>query len=218
MTESVRLYWVSTMHHFASVHQAMSAVTKTLFQTSEQHVEIGNSRMRRDADDLQKVCNWFSQFNPFDTSDHRLCSLSGGLVAMPSDGINCDNAEVIGRAIQESLDNKIMTEVSIPRKQQIKNLVHLNKSIVVDNQKVHINPSILFMRLVVIIERETETEKYFNYKLTAEPTSLFKCNFMRHPDKSSLAATLKGVVPRNYCAVFLSEIDWFLAKIVFDKV
>ena len=29
---------------------------------------------------------------------------------------------------------------------------------------------------------------------------------------------VKGVVPRNYCAVFLSEIDWFLAKIVFDKV
>ena len=111
---------------------------------------------------------------------------------MPSDGINCDDAEVIGRAIQESLDNKIMTEVSIPRKQQIKNLVHLNKSIVVDNQKVHINPSILFTRLVVIIERETETEKYFNYELTPEPTSLFKYNFMRHPDKSSLAATLKG--------------------------
>ena len=87
MTESVRLYWVSTMHHFASVHQAMSAVTKTLIQTSEQHVEIGNSRMRRDADDSQKVCNWFSQFNPFDTSDQRLCSFSSGLVAMPSDGI-----------------------------------------------------------------------------------------------------------------------------------
>ena len=44
----------------------------------------------------------------------------------------------------------------------------------------------------MIIERETETEKYFNYELTPEPTSLIKCNFMRHPDKSSLAATLKG--------------------------
>ena len=29
---------------------------------------------------------------------------------------------------------------------------------------------------------------------------------------------IKGVVLRNYCAVFLSEIDWFLAKIIFDKV
>ena len=29
---------------------------------------------------------------------------------------------------------------------------------------------------------------------------------------------VKGVVPRNYCAIFLSEIDWFLAKIVIDKV
>ena len=36
------------------------------------------------------------------------------------------------------------------------------------------------------------------------------------PDHSTIR--LKGVVPRNYCAVFLSEIDWFLAKIVFDKV
>ena len=35
---------------------------------------------------------------------------------------------------------------------------------------------------------------------------------------NSLKCFVKGVVPRNYCAVFLSEIDWFLAKIVFDKV
>ena len=152
----------------------MSTITKTVFHTSEQHVEIGTSRIKRDATDLDKLSNWLNQFNPFDATDSRLRSLSHGLVAVPGDGINCDDSEAIGRNIQKRLDNQVMSEVTV------------------DNQIMYINPSILFMRLVVLIEREDDIEKYFGCELSPEPMVLFKNNFMRHQDKSSLAATLKS--------------------------
>ena len=43
VSESVRLLWVKTMHHCASVHNAMSNLTKVLHKTSEQHTELGQS-------------------------------------------------------------------------------------------------------------------------------------------------------------------------------
>ena len=60
------------------------------------------------------------------------------------------------------------------KKQQQKKTTHvlLTKSIIVDIQNVHINFSTSFKRLVVLIERETENEKYFNHELTPGPTSL----------------------------------------------
>ena len=72
-----------------------------------------------------------------------------------------------------------MSEVSNPTKvkktklkKKQKTKVLLTKSIFVDIQNVHINFSTSFMRLVVLIERETENEKYFNYELTPGPMLL----------------------------------------------
>ena len=54
------------------------------------------------------------------------------------------------------------------------------------NQLIHVNPLILFMRLIVLVERSKNTVNYFACELTSYPTSLFQGNFMRHPDKSDL--------------------------------
>ena len=48
MSASVKHLWVSTLHQCAAVHQSMVSVTKTIHQTSEQHVELGVSRKKRD--------------------------------------------------------------------------------------------------------------------------------------------------------------------------
>ena len=57
VSESVRLLWVKTMHRCASVHNAMSNLTEVLHKTSEQHTELGQSRIKRDNDDLMKISN-----------------------------------------------------------------------------------------------------------------------------------------------------------------
>jgi hypothetical protein len=102
VTESVRLLWVKTMHRCTSVHNSMSDLTGLHHKTSEQHTELGQSRKMRDNEDLQKIIDWFSYRNPFSMEDLSLRSLSTGLTATDEDCVNCDDADSVGRTIQES--------------------------------------------------------------------------------------------------------------------
>ena len=54
MTESVHILWFYSMHKCAGIHEAMSQLTQLYSSTSEQHVEFGLSRMKRDNVDLFK--------------------------------------------------------------------------------------------------------------------------------------------------------------------
>ena len=57
--------------------------------------------------------------------------------------------------------------------EQVKYLEQLYPGIPVDKQKVNINPTALFSRLIAIVQREEDMTPYFHYELTAIPTSLF---------------------------------------------
>ena len=70
------------------------------------------------------------------------------------------------------------------------------KSVAVDSSLVFIDPTILFMRLIVLVERSDSNIKYFDSDLTLYPLVLFKDYFMRHlvgsyPEASVLADILK---------------------------
>ena len=54
-TEAVRLLWVHTMHKCSAVHDAMSEIIDSKHETSEQHIELGKSRVSRDNIDLNKI-------------------------------------------------------------------------------------------------------------------------------------------------------------------
>ena len=184
VTESVRLIWLKTMHRCAEIHNSMSSLTKLLHVSSEQDVELGASRKRRDNIDLQKIISWFNDHNPFSVNEPCLKRLSTGLIA--NEEINCDDAEKVGENVQKSLDNLTIEEAKISKKDHIKTLDILQTGIVIDAKTVYIDPPILFSRLSAIIQREECVTDYFKHELTAEPTSLFKGGLMRKPVKSSL--------------------------------
>ena len=71
------------------------------------------SRCKKDYLDFMVYFHWLEQFDPFDTSDSRLRSFSSGLAVKGVDGINCDEAELVGHAIQETLENLPYTESTI---------------------------------------------------------------------------------------------------------
>ena len=110
MTDSTRNQWVSTSHEFANIHDKMTQFTKTHISTSEQHVYLSPARVSRDTADCLKVYNWFHEHNPFTQSDERLKSLSMGVIG---DGLNCLQAEQIGREIHKKLDNVPQAEAKI---------------------------------------------------------------------------------------------------------
>ena len=113
-TFNVRMMWVSTMHFCSSVHSAMAALTNHAHTTSDQHKELGKTRIMRDYTDLNKMIDFFSTHNPFDLKRESLQSLSTGLIA--NGNINCDDAEEIGRNIHIKLDNTLYGAELIKKK------------------------------------------------------------------------------------------------------
>ena len=63
---------------------------------------------------------WIENHNPFDDNEPLLRSIETGLMATEGDGINRDEAEKIGQAIQGQLDGISITEATIKKKDQIK--------------------------------------------------------------------------------------------------
>ena len=96
--------------------------------------------------------SWFQQFDPFNIKDVSLRSLSSGLAAKPSHQVNCNDAESLGRKIQEQIDVAV-TEVKVPRSQKVRNMLQLTKAVKISTQDVYIDPAVLFIRLLVLLER-----------------------------------------------------------------
>jgi len=90
------------------------------------------------------------------------------------------------KKIQKSLDNKLINDASIKRKDQLKSLASLRNNICKKEGERLSDPKALFHRMVTIAEREENLEQFFQFELTAEPMSLFKDGMMRKPDKPSL--------------------------------
>ena len=191
ITETVCLQWIYSMHKCAGVHDAMTTITNLKHRTSEQHIEFGTSRSKHDYEDLRKIQKWFNQYEPFNPNQPKLCSLSSGLTAADDDGVNCDQTEQVGARIHKQLDRVSVIDASIKRSDQVQSLDHLHPGIQVDKKKVHINPTLLFSRLIAIVQREEDMAPFFNYELT---TILFKDNALRKTDKAQLARGLKNAV------------------------
>ena len=193
ITESVRTLWINTAHRCSSVHDAMTNLTLAKHKTSDQHIEIGISRRKKDTEALKKLVDWFENNNPFDPNYPALRSLSFGVTTSKEDNINCDAVEIVGKSIQKKLDTLSIEECKIKRTDQVKTLVHLHNGIKVDGNTVHLKPSVLFSRLILLVQKEANRTKYFEYPLTPEPASLFADGQMRKPDKAKLRNHLLGL-------------------------
>ena len=76
--------------------------------------------------------------------------------------MNCDNSEEIGATNQQKLDGIEFWSVKMKRKDKISTLVDLNKGIQIDQKIVHVDPLILFSRLIVILDRSDDRKKAFH--------------------------------------------------------
>ena len=84
----------------------------------------------------------------------------------------------------------ILSVLLMQQLKQVKILLSLTKGTEVDNQIIHVDLLILFMRLILLVERSENTVNYFVYELTPYTTYLLQENFMQHPDKSDLMHAL----------------------------
>ena len=85
MTESVRHQWVHSMHRCSAAHTTRTILTDLGTKSSEQHEEMGHSRIKRDHEDTAMLVDWFSQDDPFDVNVSGIRSLSTGITATKED-------------------------------------------------------------------------------------------------------------------------------------
>ena len=158
---------------------------------SEQHIDLGPSRLTQDYTDWKGFKDWLTARNPFTFEDSNLHLLSTGFISIEGEyEINCDDSERIGANIQAGMDGKSFTEVRFKRNDQVKPLDWYQNTVTIDELKVYINSTVLFTRLAAVAKREENEESYFYYEMTNEPMSLFKNMMMRKPDKPSLRKAL----------------------------
>ena len=188
-TESVRLTWVQMMHFCATIHAALTSLTNLAHSANDnQHVELGQARIARDSKDLSRMIDWFRANNPFCCTDSGLHSLSTGLVAGDDDGINCDTAETVGACIHSKMDNLAFSDVILKK---AKTLRAINgKFSVAGTKRLPVDSTVLFSRLLVVLQRQPDISCLFKYELTAVPTAFFKGESLRKTDKSQLAKVL----------------------------
>ena len=143
--------------------------------------------------DATKLSDWLSASNPFCIDDSRLRSLSG-VAASGDDGINCYAAEAVGNEIMLSMDNVSFANVVMKKAKQVRTLRTLTDKVMSVGKKSQFDSSVLFNRLVIIMQRSDNMESYFTHELTPMPSALFKDRSIRKTDKSQLTCQLtKGL-------------------------
>ncbi|KAE8740861.1 hypothetical protein FOCC_FOCC013607 [Frankliniella occidentalis] len=161
---------------------------------SEQHEELGDSRQRRDARDLQTFIDYFREHPPFEQQPEALVSISNGLVADAS--VNCDAAVKIGLAVmQSSVVGLAFPDVHIRRKDKAVNIAATNATITVGEDRLQVNPSVLFHRIICNVHTEEMLEECMGHELAPRPTALFDDVSMRMGTKSKLIEVLSKLSP-----------------------
>lgn len=159
----------------------MQDLTGVGYKTSEQHKEMGKSRIVRDHKDIQTVLDYLTSASPFVGDKTVLRSISTGVSACES--CNVESAKSVGQKILDSMTGICPDDYTFRQKEQAVLMTAKTKSIGAGIGQV--DPSLLFQRLMMIVKRSDLKEaEVFHYELCSHPTSLF--------DKSGLQRDQRG--------------------------
>jgi len=197
--ESTSLVWLLSMPCSGEVFKAMEGVTGlTKINNEEVHKDLTNSRLQRDAKDTQSVMDFLVERKPF-AKEPQLQSLSSGIIG--DESVNVDAARPAGTCILESMEGISVQDFKFSRKKQVTTLAAC-LYVTVDEEKVEIDPKVLYQRLLVAGNGTVEPDILFQYELCSYPTSLFDTNLrMRNADKATLQQALFKEAPKSIIKV-----------------
>src|SRR6218665_19439 len=152
-------------------------------------------------------------------ADSRLHSLASGKAASDEDNINCDQAEEVGLEIMKKMDDVAFSEVVSKKADQVRTLDQVGTKGSASIKKLNIDSTILFSRLLLIMQRSAELKPFFDFELTPVPTALFTTDgCLRKCNKFVLARELKKNIqescatePRTYVVdggFLLHRVNW----------
>lgn len=150
VTKSVIARYLLPMPTVCSMMIALEDFCGIEAYSSEQHVDISDSRIKRDNDDIEKLVYWFEKHNPF-PFDKNLTSISTGVISDQS--IDCHQAFEKGMKGVDSMIGKNLQDISLGKLYKVKpmsltsNGTHLHHE-----DSINIDPIIMFQRISVFLQ------------------------------------------------------------------
>ncbi|KAJ8890170.1 hypothetical protein PR048_009677 [Dryococelus australis] len=181
ITVSTLAHYISSFPGCLKMCNIMVKFCEMRSQTTEQHVDLRDSRRTMDRRDL-RMQDWLEMYTPLQ-HEHNLHSLSSGISA--DSRVNCDKAQVIGETAFQAIVGKTFAEAKISRKSIINSLSVMHNNVTINDKVVPDRENQLLMRIVCIIKSDTEKAEYF-----------------KKTDKSPFATLFKNVSPEEIVAVY----------------
>ena len=157
MTEQQRITWLLAMPACAEVNRAIQELSGAKYSTNEQNKETGKSRQRRDMKDIHTLLLTMSERNPFTESTY----LRNGMTEVNATGdVDVCRAKEIGQKIMDSMTGIPVAHYTFKRSDQVTTL-QSKSSVRIDEQPIHIDPELLFQRLIAHPMPLTTERRYY---------------------------------------------------------
>lgn len=168
----------------------MQDFTGVKFVSSDQHKDMGVSRMERDNKDISKMYDFFQEYNPF-SEEIKLKNIVTGLVA--NKAVNIDKAAEIGAEIMERMKDRVVAELTFKTSWKAVNMAHKLNVTSTTGETVSIDPNLRFQRLTAIATNsKTDLEHVFSFELCPYSASLAKSPTEMHgANKPKLVESLE---------------------------
>lgn len=214
--QSVISKWVYSMHAMNIVCEKLEDLANVRMDTTEQHVDASDSRVKKDAKDIGKLLEWFSTHNPF-PEVNKIVSIASGVVG--DEKINCYKAREVGLGSMTKIIGKTFNDIKFKRADKVVPLLAMSSTIKVHDEKVPVDPVLLFQRMSITAAFQDEIEKYFEYELAPYPLSLFDDIGMRKTQKSAIYDCFEkvNININNANATYIIDGGFLLHRVVWDN-
>ncbi|GBN69821.1 hypothetical protein AVEN_121510-1 [Araneus ventricosus] len=191
--ESAISKWVHAMN---TVCEGLEDLVNVKMDTTDMHVDASDSRVKRDTKDIKKLLEWFLLHDPFPVAekiisiasgvvgDEKIISIASGVVG--DEKINCHNAREVGITSMTRMFAQTFNNIKLKRVDKVLPLLTISSAIKVHDEKVPIDPVLLFQRMSITKSFEDELQAFFKYELAPYPLSLFDAIGMRKTQKSAI--------------------------------
>lgn len=218
ITPSTLAKWVKSTPVCEKVCTAVEDFAQVTTQSSEQHIELRESRVKTDLKNLSTILTWFEQHSPFYDVPVHLTSISTGI---SQETINCDKVYDVASVSLQELTGKPFSEFHLKRKFKVQTLSQI-KSVSTRQDIPEINPQQLFNRILCTMKDENDLKTFFQYELSSYPMSLFNNGKLRKGEKASLISYLgkdnfSFDIPDTDTYTFVIDGGKLLYKLVWPK-
>jgi hypothetical protein len=195
ITEGVLAKWIdgsTVAYEVCDCVEEFSGVNST---SSEQHIDLRDSKIERDNTDAKKFVNWLKVHPPF-PNQKEIMSIATGVTGDAN--VNCYKCFQIDSLSAQKIIGNNFEDLKLKRKDNVVSLAARLSGVKIHNTLTPVNTTLLFQRMIHCIKKEEELEECFQYELSPFPLALFdELGQIRKSKKSALYNAFDKIDQKN---------------------